>query len=94
VDVWVESFQLLPVVIPERSFASIGSLNTGIPSSNSGTYRPLGSQKTARALTDIFKVLKRLSNGPLPMLKFFGKEFVAVVRQPVRRENLECGHEA
>lgn len=94
VDVWVESFQLFPVVIPERSFASIGSLNTGIPSSNPGPYHPLGSQKTARALTDIFKVLKRISNGPLPMLKFFGKEFVAVVRQPVRRENLECGHEA
>jgi len=95
VDVWVESFQLFPIVIPGRLLASIGSLNTGIPSSGTGFFRPLGSMKIALALTNVFKTLKRLSNGPLPMLKFFGKEFVAVVRQPgfsgfQSREGSEC----
>jgi hypothetical protein len=84
VDVWVESFQLFPVVIPTRLLESVDSLNTGIPVSSPGSLRPLGSRKIARQLTAFFGTLRRLSNGPLPMLKHLGKEFIAVVRQPVQ----------
>jgi ubiquinone/menaquinone biosynthesis C-methylase UbiE len=85
VDVWVESFQVFPVAIPDNLLTEIGSLNTGIPSSQQGSYRPLGSPKIANALVGFFDLLKRFSNGPFPKLKFFGKEFVAVVSQPRTR---------
>ena len=82
VQIWVESFDLIPVVMPERLFGAIGSLSTGIPELNPGTLRPLGTVGVARALTEFFDILRRFSNGPLPVLKHFGKEFVAQVQQP------------